>query len=131
MVSHQRLKTMIRLAEYEAGKGRRDLAIHKYYRRDYLAANVIRTFFLTTIGYGLLLFLIVAGNSEALFDNISRMDYGAGLFYLLLSYLSVLAITIVITIGICWARYSRASSSVRQYERALEDLERRYRKEKE
>ena len=131
MVNRTRLKTMIRLAEYESGTGRRDLSIHRYYRRDYIAANVIRTFFLTTVGYALLLFLIVAANSEVLFDNISRMDYGVGLFYLLLSYLSVLAVTIVVTVGICWSRYRRAANSVRQYERALDEMERQYRKEKE
>ena len=61
MVNRTRLKTMIRLAEYESGTGRRDLSIHRYYRRDYIAANVIRTFFLTTVGYALGMAMLLVG----------------------------------------------------------------------
>ncbi len=129
MVNKTRLKTMIRLAEYEESQGRRDLPIHRYYRGDYIALHLVRTFFLTTIAFGLLLFLIMAASSETVFGALSRMDLGTGLFFLLLSYISLLAITMVITITVCWNRYTKARGNIRQYERALEDLEREYERE--
>ena len=60
MVNEKRLKAMIRLAEYEKN-GSGELRICRYSRRDYLILSLIRTFFLTTIGFGLLLLLAAIG----------------------------------------------------------------------
>ena len=60
MVDQERVRLMTRLAKYENGEGVEDFRIRKYYRSDYTALQLIKTWILTTLGYGLLLGLVQA-----------------------------------------------------------------------
>ena len=57
MLNNQKIKKMHKLAVYESGVGKEDLAVSNYYRSDYIGLALIKNFFLTTIGYGILLMI--------------------------------------------------------------------------
>ena len=54
MVDERKVRLMTRLARYEQREGREALRINKFYRSDYIGLALLRNFFMTTIGYGLL-----------------------------------------------------------------------------
>ena len=47
------------MAAYEEKKGKEDIPISSYYRKDYVGLNVLITILWTTIGYGLFLGLVL------------------------------------------------------------------------
>jgi predicted PurR-regulated permease PerM len=130
MVNRTRLKAMIKLAEYESGEGKKALEIRKYYRSDYIALDLIKTFFLTTIGYILLIGLVGAFNLNYLVDHIDRMDIRVLLTWLIVGYAVILVIYLSISFFRSSARYRNARRSVRGYEEELENLEQLYRRKK-
>ena len=128
MVNEKRLKAMIRLAEYEKN-GSGELRICRYSRRDYLILSLIRTYFLTTIGFGLLLLLAAIGNMTTVMDQINYIDIRALIAWVFLGYLAFLLFYMVLTFVHAWRRYRRASCSIQGYERELTRLDRLYRRE--
>jgi len=130
MVNQARLKVMIRLAEYENGEGKKALEIRKYYRSDYIAMDMIKTFFLTTVAYVLLLGLTAAANMDYLLDHIDQMDIRVLLTWLILIYAVMLGVYLAVSYFRSSARYKNARKSVKEYEENLEALDDLYRRKK-
>ena len=74
MLNNQKIKKMHKLAVYESGVGKEDFAVSNYYRSDYIGLALIKNFFLTTIGYGILLMIYLGYKSEYLMANIHKMN---------------------------------------------------------
>ncbi len=124
MIDQERVRLMMRLARYENGEGAEDFRIRKYYRTDYTALQLIKTWILTTLGYGLLLGLIVAGNVEFLLDNIDSMNLKVLFSWILIGYLILIGIYIAAVYISSVIRYNRAKRNVKDYLTALEKLSR-------
>ena len=131
MVNEERLRMMIHLAEYENGEGKNNLKIRRYYRNDYLALNLIKTFFLTTIAYVLVIGLIAVSDLDYFLNNLTKMDFRVVMSWLIVGY----AVMMIIYLGISFfrsaVRYREARKSVRRYEDELLILDRLGRREKE
>lgn len=123
MLDENRVKSMIRLAAYENGEGGQDLNVHKYSLRDYLVKNLIRTLLTTTVGYALLLMLIVFGNMQTLMTALTGVDMAALIIWLLIGYAAVLFIYLTIELRRSMERYKQACRSVRAYAAELKKLE--------
>lgn len=118
-----RLSEMIHLARYEEGKGKKPLKICRYYRADYVAIQMIKTFFLVTFAYILILGLLAAGNINYLLDNIDKMDLATVGAVILIVYIVVLAIYLGYTFARSTIQYKKAKKSVHAYEIRLHELE--------
>ena len=130
MVDENRLKSMIRLAAYEDGIGRRDIDIHRYSRRDFMALEFVRTFFCTTIGFLLLLVLVIFGNMDFFMSNMTRLDIGTLLILITACYVALLVFYMTVGGVKAWDRYHQADRSVRAYRAELKRLDRLYRRKK-
>ena len=123
MPDEERVKSMIRLAAYENGEGGKDLLIHRYSLRDYIVLGLVRTFLLTTVGYGLLLALVGFGNLTTIMDRLNSVDLRALLLWIVIGYAAVLILYLVISLAVSLKRYQEASRSVKAYDRELKHLE--------
>ena len=123
MVDQERVRLMIRLARYENGEGVEDFRIRKYYRSDYTALQLIKTWILTTLGYGLLLGLIIAGNVEFLLDNIDSMNLRVLFSWILIGYIVLIGAYFAAVYISSVIRYNRAKRNVKEYLTALMDLQ--------
>ena len=92
MLNNQKIKKMHKLALYESGAGREHLAVSNYYRSDYIGLALIKNFFLTTIGYGILLVIYLGYKSEYLMENIHKMN-------LALFVLKIIGIYVVMSVS--------------------------------
>ena len=124
MVDQERVRLMIRLARYENGEGVEDFRIRKYYRSDYTALQLIKTWILTTLGYGLLLGLIIAGNVEFLRDNIDSMNLRVLFSWILIGYIVLIGAYFAAVYISSVIRYNRAKRNVKEYLTALERISR-------
>ncbi len=117
-----RLKEMIRLARFENGKGRSAFEICKYYKRDYIAIQMIKTFFLTLIADGLIILLIAAGNMEWLLEHIDELNLVVIGSVALMIMIIMMAVYLMATFISANLRYNKAKRSVHAYEIRLKEL---------
>ena len=124
MVDQERVRLMTRLARYENGEGVEDFRIRKYYRSDYTALQLIKTWILTTLGYGLLLGLVIAGNVEFLLDNIDSMNLRVLFSWILIGYIVLIGAYFAAVYISSVIRYNRVRRNVKEYLTALERISR-------
>lgn len=129
MLDEKKIRLMTKLARYESGQGQEDLKIAGYYRSDYLGLELLKNFFLATIGYGVILLLIASYFSEYLMNNIHKMNLPLLVVLIIGGYLVTLTIYSVVTYTKYSLKYSRAKRSVEYYDRKLAELQKYYGKE--
>ena len=126
MLNLEKVKLMNKLAMYENNAGKTYLPISKYYRSDYIGMALIKNFFLVTIGYILLIAVILGYLSEYLIDHINNMNLMALIAVIVIGYLILLAVYTVLTYVQYSVGYHGAKKSVKQYYMQLTNLERMY-----
>lgn len=122
MIDQERVRLMMKIARYENGEGVEDFRIRKYYRSDYIALQLIKTWILTTLGYGLLLGLVIAGNVEFLLDNIDSMNLKVLFSWILIGYIILIGVYFAAVYISSMIRYNRARRNVKSYLDALEKI---------
>lgn len=119
-----RTAQMIHLAQYENGKGGKALKICKYYKSDYVTIEMLKTFFLTTVAYVLVLILVAAGNIDYLLDHVDQMNLAVVGAAILIIYIVLMAVYLAATFLLANMRYNKAKRSVHSYEIKLRELRR-------
>lgn len=129
MLNNQKIKKMHKLAVYESGNGKKHLAISNYYRSDYIGLALIKNFFLTTIGYGLLLLVYAGYKSDYLMENIHKMNVALAVIAVIGGYVIMLVCYSILTYIYCSVRYHRAQKGIQGYYKALGQLKKVYDRE--
>lgn len=129
MLNVEKVKLMTKLSVYEKTEGKKYLPISKYYRSDYIGLALIKNFFITTIGYLLLVGAGMAYYSEYLLSNIHKMDLFSLGVELLLGYIALLVFYSLLTYIQYAVRYRKAKKSVKEYYVNLSKLARMYDRE--
>ncbi|MDD2979712.1 MAG: hypothetical protein PHN80_07025 [Hespellia sp.] len=130
MLNEERVRLMTRMAAYEDGKGREDMKISRYYRKDYASLHTLITILWLTFGYAALIGLIGIAYMEPLMKNLT-------LTKLILLGCVIVGIYLILVVvygasasNIYKNRHGRAKQRVKQYYRDLSRLKKMYEKEK-
>jgi len=75
MVNTRKVRLMTKLAIYEKTEGKEDIRLGKYFRRDFVRLKVLHNLIAVTIGYLLLLAMVVAYQMEYLIREAVNLDY--------------------------------------------------------
>ena len=75
MVNMRKVRLMTKLAIYEKSEGKEDIKLGKYFRRDYIRLKILHNIVAVTIGYLLVLAMIVAYQMEYLIREAVNLDY--------------------------------------------------------
>ena len=75
MVNMRNVRLMTKLAIYEKKEGKEDIKLGKYFRRDYVRLKVLHNIVAVTLGYLLVLAMIVAYRMEYLIKEAVTLDY--------------------------------------------------------
>ena len=129
MLNEKKIRLMTELARYEEGQGKEEMRIAKYFRSDYLGIALFKNFFLTSIGYMVVLLLIAAYFSEYLLNNVHKMNLILLAVVLIGGYIITITVYSVIVYIIYSLKYSRAKRGVEAHDRKLEKLEAFYKRE--
>ena len=74
MLNAERVILMTRLAAYENGEGKKNVAVGKYFRSDYIKMQTIKSIIYATIAFVVLVALMVLMDIEAFMGDIYQMD---------------------------------------------------------
>jgi len=126
MLNNDKIRLMTKLALYESKTGKEDIRLSKYYKPDYVRYQVIKSIISATIGYALILALIMLYKSEYLIKNAVKLDYKTIGLYLLGFYIIIVAIYGLSSIVIYSRKYDISRKKLGRYYKLLKRLEKMY-----
>lgn len=126
MINEERVKVMTKLAIYESTKGKKQLNISKYYKRDYVRYNMFKTIVTSTIAFLLLIGIAGLLKAEELLTNLNSSDLiqlavRVGIVYVVFVIAYAVIAYIVYSI-----RYERMKPDVVVYNHNLKKLKELY-----
>ncbi len=131
VLNEEKITIMVHLAKCEKKENESNFTVMNFYKSDYIRYNLLKTFVSVTIGYILILGLIMFYQAEYLIANAVTLDYKAiattavGIYFLLLLlYEVVTAIT-------CFLKYDKSQKYTKKYYKSLDVLRRFYGSETE
>lgn len=122
MIDENKVKLMTKCAIFEKNEVNDGLRMSRYYRRDYVRFNVLKTWVAITIVFWLIVGAYVFMSFEDLLANINDMDYFDVMYRMLGWYVVVCLIYFAISAGIYSYRYVKAKPKLTQYNSDLRDL---------
>lgn len=122
MLNEERVILMTKMASYEEHEGRQNMKIGNYFRGDYIAVQVLKSFFCATIAFGLIMALYVFYDLEVFMQDIYKMDLVGFAKKVLMYYGLTVAGYCAASYVICTYRYAKARKSLKLYYQNLKKL---------
>ena len=129
MIHEDRVRQMIKLAVYDENKSMGEKKPAQYFRKDYLALEMIKSFFCGTMAYAIIVILgavYLLGNGAG---DISTVNFIRILILTVVLYAVFLGIYLVLTYSIYSARYEKGRKASREYYHTLKRVNEMYRQE--
>ena len=129
MVNMRKVRLMTKLAIYEKTEGKEDIKLGKYFRRDYVRLKILHNIVAVTIGYLLVLAMIIAYQMEYLIREAVNLDY-IGMGKLILGvYIIVITIYVMASLVGYGLYYDYSRKKLSKYFRMLRLLRSFYQEE--
>lgn len=122
MLNEERIILMTKMASYENHDGKKNMAIGRYFRSDYIAIQVLKAIVCATISFGVLFVLFIFYDFETFMQDIYKMDLFTFARNALLLYAGLVAVYSAVCYGVCTYKYSKAKKSLKLYYRNLKKL---------
>ena len=74
MLNEDRIRLMTKMASYEEGKGKEYMPIKQYYRKDYVALGMMKSFITSSIAFGILFFCWILYEMEQITELLAKRD---------------------------------------------------------
>ena len=129
MLNNDKVRVMTRLAIYEKKRGKEDIGLSQYYKKDYIRLQVLNTIVFSTIGYGLLVLLVGIYQSEYLIANAVTLNYKAIAMYVIGIYAMFLTISSLCTIIASTLKFEASRRKLAGYNKGLRCLQQIYESE--
>lgn len=126
MLNAERVILMTRLASYEAGEGKQNVAIGKYFRSDYIRMQTIKSVVYASITFFIVAAMVILMDLEAFLGDIYQMDmleYAKGVLFWYLGFVGVYGVASFIIYSI---RYRNAKKNLKLYFNNLKTLSEMY-----
>ena len=75
MVNTRKVRLMTKLAIYEKKEGKEDIKLGKFFRRDFVRMKILQNLIAVTVGFVLVLAMMVAYHMEYLIREAVNLDY--------------------------------------------------------
>ena len=129
MVNVRKVRLMTKLAIYEQKEGKEDIKLGKYFRRDYVRLKILHNIVAVTLGYLLVLAMIIAYQMEYLIKEAVNLDYiGIGKTILGL-YVIVVTVYVMAAMVGYGLYYDYSRKKLAKYFRMLRKLRSMYQEE--
>lgn len=129
MVNEERLRHMIKIAEFDTNEGKRCKPMTQYARTDYVSLQLLESFVTGTMCYFLLFGLWGLYSMESLFEKINKMDIQSVLMALVISYISFMLVYLGATYIIYNIKYTDGRKKVKKYYKSLKIINQMYERE--
>lgn len=126
MLNEERVILMTKLASYEAGEGKKSVAIGNYFRSDYIGWQVLKSIISATIAFVVVFAMYIFYDFEVFMIDIYKMDLLEFGKRILFTYAGFVGGYAVLSYIVYAYRYSRARKSLRLYYMNLKKLSSMY-----
>lgn len=126
MINIRKTRLMTKLAMFEQGEGKQDIARSKYYKTDFVRLQVLKTAVSVTIAYLLILLLVGIYKSEYLIEQAVNLDYPTICTVIVVAYIILMIVFIVGTIIGYSIYYDLSRKKLSKYYRMLKIMRRLY-----
>lgn len=122
MLKEEKIRLMIRLADYEQGQGKIDLERTRYYKMDYIRLQILKTLVSVTGAVFLVILLLGMYHIEYIITNAMTLDYAGMEKFFLVIYILLLCLFSAITISVATVQYEASKTRVKDYYVTLQEL---------
>ncbi|MBE5883557.1 MAG: hypothetical protein E7291_03900 [Lachnospiraceae bacterium] len=122
MLNEERIILMTKMASYEENEGKKNMAIGRFFRGDYVTIQVLKSVICATIAYVVCFALFIFYDFETFMQDIYKMDLLAFAKNVLLYYVITVVVYAVLTYIIYLYRYAKAKKSLKCYYNNLKKL---------
>lgn len=129
MLNEERIRLMTKLASYEKGEGKEYIPVKQYYRSDYISYQGIKTFFSSTICFGILFLFWLAYKMEDITELLSSKVLSSIGVSLLMEYLAFVAVFQAVAYIVYSRRYAKATAGTKEYYAVLKKVQKLQEKE--
>lgn len=129
MLNEERVKHMIKLADYETKGGNEEIKISSYFKKDYISMNTMWSIIWMTIAYALCVGAIWLSVKNLVTIELTQVQVLSIIILLAGIYLMLFVVYIVTARRFYKKKHARAYFRVKKFRENLAVLERMYEKE--
>ncbi len=129
MLNQERVCEMTKLAIFDQKEGREYKPMIQYFRKDYVAKELLKSFLTGTAAFFILAAALVLYHMEELMDRLNTLDIQRLTVRGILAYAVFLAVYLLITYAVYNMRYTSGRREVKKYYIHLKRVNRIYHEE--
>lgn len=122
MLNEERIILMTHMASYEKNEGKKNMAVGKFFRSDYITIQILKAILSATIVYGACFAVYILYQFEDFMENIYNMDLIGFAKNVLLYYAVTVIVYTIISYVVCSVRYAKAQKNLKSYYQSLKKL---------
>ncbi len=113
---------MSKMALFEAGEGKKALEMDKYSKRDFIFAQVIKTWVLSTVGFGMVFLLTLLLCVDAIAVILASVSLSVILVLVLALYLMCIILSVIFARHKAIRDYEEAKNTMSEYKGYVKQL---------
>lgn len=129
MVNEERLRHLIKVAEFDTNEGKRCKPMTQYARKDYVSLQVLKSFVTGTITYMLMLAIWGLYSTESLIKRITGAELRGFMITLIALYIIFIMIYLLATYIVFNIKYTDGRKKVKKYYSSLKKINQMYERE--
>lgn len=131
MLSEERVRQMTHLAIYDEDKRRKqkEKRVIQYYKKDYIAMEMIKSFIYGTIAYVLMMGMLAIYFVQNNIAWIEAVGTVASMIAAVILYIAFIIFFLVLTYKIYSRRYTKERERLKEYQKTLREVVRLYEEE--
>ncbi|MCL2253829.1 MAG: hypothetical protein FWC09_05230 [Lachnospiraceae bacterium] len=126
MINEERVILMTKLASYERGPGKKNVAISSFFRSDYIGFQILKSAICATMAFAIVVGVYLFYHFEDLMQDIYQLDLIETGKELLKYYLILVGVYCAISYAVYSYRYHKARKSLKNYYQHLRKLTQMY-----
>lgn len=129
MINEERVKNLYKIALYEQNEKKYQRQTGQYYRNDYISKDIIKSFFVGTFAYVVMVILWAISSIETFLESINNLEIIKTMVIMVLIYIGFIALYLFATYITSAARYKSGRAGLKDYQTALKDTRKMYERE--
>lgn len=129
MVNEERVKNLYKIALYERDEKKYERQTGQYYKKDYISKEMIKSFFVGTLAYILLVLLWIISTLDEFLRSVNNLEFKKETIIIVFLYIVFMVLYLVATYFIACSRYKEGKVRLKEYLKALKVTKKMYERE--
>ena len=126
MINEERVKNLYKIALYEQNEKKYQRQTGHYYKEDYISKEIIKSFFVGTFAYAVMVVLWAISSIEAFLESINNLEIIKAMVLMVLIYIVFIALYLFATYITSVVRYKNGKAGLKEYMATLKATKKMY-----